>query len=96
MTGIDLKPFDAEEGQRFLNRLTGKEGNSAAIVRLLSGLPLAMTQMAGVITRRDLSFDEFVRGYNEEESRKEMLQLSLRPSKSPSWILAHPSLGMGS
>lgn len=77
MIGIDLKPFDAEEGQRFLNRLTGKEGDSAAIVKLLSGLPLAMTQMAGVIIRRDLSFDEFVRAYNEEESRKEMLQLSL-------------------
>lgn len=77
MTGIDLKPFDAEEGKMFLNRLTGKEGDSAAIVKLLSGLPLAMTQMAGVIIRRDLSYDEFVRTYNEEESRKEMLQLSL-------------------
>ncbi|KAL9042200.1 MAG: hypothetical protein Q9214_003856, partial [Letrouitia sp. 1 TL-2023] len=77
MTGIDLKPFHAEEGELFLNRLTGKEGDSAAIVELLGGLPLAITQMAGVIIRRDLSFDEFVRTYNEEECRKEMFQLNL-------------------
>ena len=77
MTGIDLKPFNSDEGDQLLTSLTGKEGDSDAIVKLLGGLPLAMTQMAGIIVRRDLTFAEFTKAYTEEEGRREMLQLDL-------------------
>ena len=77
MTGVDLKPFGTEEGNLLLTSMTGKHGDSAGIVRLLGGLPLAMTQMAGVIIRRDLTFAEFIDTYNEEEGRRDMLQLDL-------------------
>lgn len=43
----------------------------------LGGFPLAITQMAGVITRLDLTFAEFLRTYDEEESRAELLGLQL-------------------
>lgn len=79
MTGLDLKPFEVEEGKELLAKLTGKPGDSAGVVELLGGLPLAMTQMAGIIVRRDLTFTEFTKAYTEEEGRREMLQLNLVP-----------------
>lgn len=79
MTGVNLEPLGSEEGTSLLTTMTGRAGDSASIVHLLGGLPLAMTQMAGVIVRRDLSFADFIDTYNEEEGRREMLQLNLTP-----------------
>lgn len=84
LNGIDLKPFDVDEGSRFFSKLTMKEGDSSDVVRILGGLPLAMTQMAGIIVRRDLTFEEFARTYNEEESREELMQLRLDQRRSRS------------
>ena len=79
--GIDLKPFGINEGQRFLETLTLKKEDGSGVVKALGGFPLALTQMAGVIVRRDLSFDEFTKTYNEEEGREELLQLRLSKEK---------------
>ena len=77
--GIDLGPFSTEEASDFLMRLTKKDELderevSKSVANRLGGLPLAMTQMAGVIIRRDLTFSEFLRTYDEEESRLELFE----------------------
>ena len=69
LNGIDLKRFNVDEGSKFLSKLTMEEEDSSDVVRILGGLPLAMTQMAGVIVRRDLTFKEFAKTYNEEKNR---------------------------
>ncbi|KAL1638137.1 hypothetical protein SLS58_008974 [Diplodia intermedia] len=75
-----LVPFTAAEATDFLLRLTGRNGDAAtraavaAVSRRLGGLPLALTQMAGVITYRGMTFDEFIQAYNERESRQELLE----------------------
>lgn len=79
--GIDLKPFGIDEGRKFLEKLTMKDEDGRGVVEALGGFPLALTQMAGVIVRRDLSFDEFTKSYNEEEGREELLQLRLSQGK---------------
>lgn len=79
--GIDMKPFGIDEGKRFLAKLTMKEEDVGQVVKALGGFPLALTQMAGVIIRRDLTYDEFAKTYNEEEGRQELLQLHLSRGK---------------
>lgn len=81
MNGIDLKPFGLDEGTKFLTRLTMKEEDGGSVVKALGGFPLALTQMAGVIVRRDLTFEEFAKTYNEEEGREELFQLRLSQGK---------------
>lgn len=77
LNGTQLEPFDPDEGSKFLSELTKKPEDSSIVVKVLGGLPLAMTQMAGIILRREYSFEEFVKTYSEEESRKELMQLRL-------------------
>ncbi|KAL8833097.1 MAG: hypothetical protein Q9170_004506 [Blastenia crenularia] len=77
LNGILLEPFDPEEGSRFLTELTQKPEDSSDVVRILGGLPLALTQMAGIIVRHEYSFEEFTKIYSEEENRKELMQLRL-------------------
>lgn len=79
--GIDLKPFGNDEGSKFLQKLTKKKGDSYGVTERLGGLPLALTQMAGVIIRRDLTFDEFAKTYDEEESRGELRELQVGQRK---------------
>ncbi|KAL8708966.1 MAG: hypothetical protein Q9225_007520 [Loekoesia sp. 1 TL-2023] len=84
LKGIELDPFELNEGSKFLSELTRKQEDSSDVVKILGGLPLAMTQMAGVIVRRHLTFKEFVKTYSEEESRKELMQLRLDQRRSRS------------
>jgi hypothetical protein len=88
--GIILPPFTTEEATNFLLKLTHREkednerlgGNTVA--ERLGGLPLALTQMAGVIERRDLSFTEFLRIFEEEDARSKFfkMQVGVRKSRS--------------
>jgi NB-ARC domain len=79
--GAKVDAFNPEEATEFLLKLTHREeeveerpsGNIVAA--RLGGLPLALTQMAGVITRRDLSFSEFLQVYDEESSHKDLFNL---------------------
>jgi hypothetical protein len=79
--GTKVDAFNPEEATEFLLKLTHREeeaeerssGNIVAV--RLGGLPLALTQMAGVIARRDLSFSEFLQVYDEESSHKDLFNL---------------------
>ncbi|KAL8731035.1 MAG: hypothetical protein Q9166_003686 [cf. Caloplaca sp. 2 TL-2023] len=84
LNGIQLRPFDLDQGSKFLSELTKKPEDSSDVVEMLGGLPLAMTQMAGIIVRHDYTFKEFVKTYSEEESRKELMQLRLDQPRSRS------------
>lgn len=69
ISGIDLEPFPTEIAASFLRVRTGYERDkdiepSRLIAKRLGGHPLALTQVAGVLQRRDLSFDEFLEQYD--------------------------------
>ena len=67
-SGIDLDPLDDVDGAGLLMRLTGVTLNSQEdteeqakrIAQLLGGVPLALSQMAGIIRRQDLTLSEFL------------------------------------
>ena len=79
--GTNLKAFNPEEATDFLLKLTHREeeveerSSGNVVAKRLGGLPLALTQMAGVISRRDLSFSEFLQVYDEESSHKDLFNL---------------------
>jgi len=82
--GVDLGPFSREEAADLLLKLTERDAETEGVepqlfdvAERLGGYPLAITQMAGVITRRDLSFAEFLQAYEEEEFREELFNLRL-------------------
>lgn len=60
--GCDLQPFTLDDAASFLLKMTWREGedDERKIVRdvaqKLGGLPLAITQLAGVTVRQQLSF----------------------------------------
>jgi hypothetical protein len=66
-SGIDLEPLEAQTGATLLLRLTGiNVGDEDGVGDLakrnaqrLDGIPLAISQMAGVIRRQELSLAEF-------------------------------------
>ncbi|KAF2120075.1 tetratricopeptide repeat domain-containing protein [Lophiotrema nucula] len=71
-SGIDLEPLSTTESATLLRKLvtkpehaatTDEEDASVELANHLAGLPLAMTQMAGLIRRRHLSIREFVSLY---------------------------------
>jgi len=78
MAGIDLSPFNEEDAAEFLVRLTNTETNATAeppaealaIAHRLGGLPLGLTQMAGLINRKDYTLGEFLRKYDEKSLAK--------------------------
>jgi hypothetical protein len=87
--GLSMPALDTSEGEKLLIKLTGRrklsseERDSAtAIVEVLGGLPLAIVQMAGVITRQDLTFSEFLLRYQKESVHAELFNLKVGPSKA--------------
>lgn len=68
--GIDLQPFSAPDTIQLLSTLNqrplqpGQEKYMAEVADKLGGLPLLITQMAGVMTRLRLSYSEFINLYN--------------------------------
>lgn len=77
---LSLEPFSHEESTRLLLHCTGRSGSEAnaqqvnEVVRILDGLPLAIYQMAGVITRQRMPFDEFLNQYRDEQQRASLLR----------------------
>lgn len=65
-TGVDLQSFNERDASQLLNSLTKKSGDSSEAHKRIRGLPLAITQMAKVIVRLDLTYAEFVESYDEE------------------------------
>ena len=77
--GLDLEPLSVSEGGSLLRRITGidKEKDvetSITIATKLSGLPLAINQIARTISQRNLSFEEFLELYNDQSIRSEIHQ----------------------
>ena len=78
-TGIDLEPFSSQEASTLMMTLAGCESThenkeqSFDLATRLGGLPIAITQIAAMIQRRDLTFKEFLEIYEEESSKRELL-----------------------
>ncbi|RAO64269.1 uncharacterized protein BHQ10_000281 [Talaromyces amestolkiae] len=87
--GLSMPQLDTSDGEKLLIKLTDRrmlsseeQASATAIAEVLGGLPLAIVQMAGVITRQDLTFSEFLLRYQKESSHAELLNLKLGPSKA--------------
>ena len=75
VSGIDLEPFSDADGASLLKALTLDDdvtGVAKKISRRLGGLPLALTQMASVIQRQELSFSEFMKSYENDTEHSEL------------------------
>lgn len=87
-SGISLPSFDKSEATNFLLKLTrrereiGEKDSGQAIVEVLGGLPLAITQMAGVIARNELSFTEFLEMYGQESAHAQLFKQQVGQLKS--------------
>jgi hypothetical protein len=81
---IDLEPLDSKDGALLLGRLTRKrseEGIALQVADRLGGLPLAITQMAGIIRRQYLTYREFLDRYEEPAGQKELHVMELEPRR---------------
>lgn len=73
--GIDLAPFNLGEAGLLLQSVSNREYEENSletctrIVEILGGLPLAITQMGGIIRRRYMSLEDFL-AYYEVNARK--------------------------
>lgn len=75
VSGIDLEPFSDTDGASLLKALTLDDDITEMgkkISRRLGGLPLALTQMASVIKRQELSFSEFMKSYENDTEHSEL------------------------
>ncbi|KAN0095890.1 tetratricopeptide repeat domain containing protein [Hyaloscypha variabilis] len=71
-SGVDLEPFSNEEGATLLKQLTDEQDTehiAEDIAQVLGGLPLAISQMAGIIRRQELKLSEFLESYNDATER---------------------------
>ena len=77
-SGIDLEPFTIEDGASLLKKMTlnvkDPEHVAERIAQSLGGLPLAISQMAGVIRRQDLRLPEFMESYEDASEQAELHQ----------------------
>ena len=76
-SGIDLEPFNDEDGASLLMKMTHSDGKdpehyAERIAQSLGGLPLAISQMAGVIRRQDLRLSEFIESYEDASEQAEL------------------------
>ncbi|KAI0414695.1 hypothetical protein F5X98DRAFT_389581 [Xylaria grammica] len=70
--GINPPPMIEQEASELFLKLTWRESdveeerNSAFVAEVLGGMPLALTQVAGVIIRQSLSVSDFFKSYKKE------------------------------
>ena len=85
-TSILLAPFSPEEADRFLRELTPGSGEikeSQQMVQKLGGLPLAISQMAGIIRDEHLSYADFLARYEDASERADLydrMHMGSRPT----------------
>jgi hypothetical protein len=81
--GIDMKPFTPEEAGTLLQKLSRRENEANGrdscirIAAILGGVPLAITQMSGIIRRRHLSLGEFEEYYRDNAKRLHEMRISM-------------------
>ncbi|KAL8899113.1 MAG: hypothetical protein Q9207_006364 [Kuettlingeria erythrocarpa] len=72
--GMDLNPFCDQDAAKLLISLTQGgdalhaelSASSLAVAHKLGGLPLGLSQMAGIMNSRDYTFDEFLKKFQEK------------------------------
>lgn len=107
--GCDLQPFTLDDAASFLLKMTWQEGEDDErkvvryVVQKLGGLPLAITQMAGIMVCQQLLFWDFIQRYKEEKKLLALFNLSVVPTarKEPyghtlAFVWALESLEQGS
>lgn len=74
--GIEVNEFEATEGAEFLlemstnrRRVDGEVEEAQKVANLLGGLPLALNQMAALISARNWSIQDFYKMYTKHEQR---------------------------
>lgn len=85
MSGIDLEPLTDRAGASLLLRLTGvdveDEDDAEDLARrnthLLGGIPLAISQMAGIIRRQELSLAEFHDLYTDAAEHPDLYETKI-------------------
>jgi hypothetical protein len=70
-SGCDVECFDPRESSDMLQQLTKRTGDGGAIGQRLGGLPLTIVQMASIIIRNHMSFEEFVETWDERQEHPE-------------------------
>ena len=81
-TSLELKPWDTASSTGYIFKRTGlpetDEAKSAAITiaNRLGGLPLALSQVTGIIIHQEISLKQFVQSYGKREGDEEFLQWS--------------------
>jgi hypothetical protein len=76
---LELKPFNTYEATEYLFRLTGREPSqdehvaATAIATRLGGLPLALSQMAGIIGYQNLTFAQFLTSFEQHDGSEKFL-----------------------
>lgn len=87
--GADLGTLCTKDATSLLLKKTWRECHLSeqhsvhAVAERLGCFPLALTQMAGIMTRQDLSFEEFAARYDEEEAHRDLFHLSFDISTRP-------------
>ncbi|KAK5107684.1 hypothetical protein LTR62_000919 [Meristemomyces frigidus] len=77
--GLALRPFSADEALEYLLTYTERSDTTqhrleiAKVSQKLGGLPLALTQMGGMIIKAAMSFADFAQAYNERERLHDLL-----------------------
>jgi hypothetical protein len=77
--GLTLMPFGHAESVDLLIQLSGQtvakteQQHVEEVAAILHGLPLAIYQMAGVIRKECMGFDEFIEQYRDERKRGPLL-----------------------
>lgn len=85
--GIDLEPPSEKEAMQFLQQLVPPQANDSEdeareLVKVLGYLPLAITQMAGVIRKQFLPYSDFLKQYEDESGREDLHNLQLNKTWS--------------
>lgn len=90
-SGLDLGPLTQQDSLSLLNHLTAgsseseNENTAQKISEALGGVPLAISQMAGIVRRQDLTLSEFFELYTDHEE-----QANLYETKFDTNLVAYP------
>ncbi|KAK1751457.1 hypothetical protein QBC47DRAFT_391863 [Echria macrotheca] len=78
-SGLDLGPLSEQDGLSLLNHLATnldepEDDTAQKITVALGGVPLAISQMAGIIRRQDLTLSEFFELYTDQEEHASLYE----------------------
>ncbi|KAM5484871.1 hypothetical protein McanCB56680_002387 [Microsporum canis] len=79
-SGLDLGPLSQKDSLCLFNHLTttageSEDGTAKQISDALGGVPLAISQMAGIIRRQDLTLSEFFELYTDHEEQSSLYEI---------------------